>query len=197
MSLALALSLALLTQQAATTQVIQANGTMQFQLYWDFDDDGDALILELSGAAITDINSTKPPQAVSMNFKDIQLNLPPAQNVRSPYLCILSNQNGTAGLYYQYTAINYGLDNATLNFSIGGAYPDLMAPYSFLYFNYGAYQSFTLYPTSGNSQDIASVLSGKLEGVSGTGTFQMVLSPFNTALYPPQWLPKYWPAVRY
>ena len=132
-----------------------------------------------------------------MNFKDIQLNLPPADSPE-PYLCILSNQNGTAGLYYGSPPHQlYGLDNATLNFSIGGAYPDLMAPYSFLYFNYGAYQSFTLYPTSGNSQDIASVLSGKLEGVSGTGTFQMVLSPFNTALYPPQWLPKYWPAVRY
>ena len=84
MSLALALSLALLTQQAATTQVTQVNGTMQFQLYWDYDDNGDALILELTGASITDINGTKPLQAVSMNFKDIQLNLPPAQKCTEP-----------------------------------------------------------------------------------------------------------------
>ena len=72
-----------------------------------------------------------------------------------------------------------------------------MAPYSFLYFNYGAYQSFTLYPTSGNSKDIASVLSGKLEGVSGTATFQIAVSPFNSLLNPQPWRPLYLPAVPY
>jgi len=195
MSLALALSLALLTQQAATTEVTQVDGTMQFQLYWDYDTN--ALLLELTGSTITDINGAKPLGTVSIKFEALQLNLPPEQNVRSPYLGILSNQNGTASLYYQYSSINYGVANATLGFTFGGAYPDLMTPYSFDYFNYGAFQYFTLYPATGNGQDIASVLSGKLAGVSGTGSLQMVLSPFNTLLNPQQTRRLYLPAVRY
>ena len=58
MGLAVALSLALITQPG-TTQILQVDGSVkQFQLYWDFEGE---LILELNGATVTQINGAAPP----------------------------------------------------------------------------------------------------------------------------------------
>lgn len=192
MGLAVALSLALITQPG-TTQILQVDGSVkQFQLYWDFEGE---LILELNGATVTQINGAAPTKPVSITFKPLQLNLAPAVQVSNPYRCTLANPNGAAVLTYQFGSVNYGTDpttskqSAALGFTFGGFVSDLMSPYSFIAFDYGASESLTLYPESNDAQDIEDVMRGNSFSVGGSAVFTQAVTPNNTMLYPRHWRP--------
>ena len=75
---------------------------------------------------------------------------------------------------------------------------NLMSPYSFLAFNYGAFQYIELFPNSGVGQDIKDVMDGKSLGTSGIATFNLGLSILNTLTGPRNApISVYWPGVPY
>jgi len=193
MTLALALSLALITQQG-TTLALEVDGSVkQFHLYWNLTNE---LILELDGTQVTYINQVTPLKPVSITFDPLRLNLPPSIQRTSPYRCTLADQNGSCVLAYQYTSIDYGADPtngkqcALLGFQFSGATQDTMSPYTFMAFNYGASALLTLYPASGVAQDIDDVISGKSQSVYGSGVFTQAITLWNSLVYPQPWRPR-------
>jgi len=187
MTLGFLLSLALLTQTATTpiTMVTEVDGVQQFEISWDLEG---KLWLQLTGT-VAHVNGVTPLQPVAIDFQPLQLNLSPAEELRKPHRVTLGDTGGTAVLDYQYTSIAYSTEFALMGFTFGGAYPAVMAPYTFVAFNYGAYQYLDLLPASGRTADIADVLAGKLGFVAGSGTFELELSIDNSLLNPHPWRP--------
>ena len=173
MSLTLALTVALITQTGgASTRAYDVDGSFQhFRLHWNRTVYPNQLLLEIDEATVDRINKTNVGKPTAAAFEPIQLHPTPADP--NPGLFTMTDQDGDVVIDFSYNGdanIGYGSEAVSFGFQIGYALVDAMDPYSFLYFDYGAFMRIVLVPASGNTQDVHDVMTKNALSVEGSGT---------------------------